>query len=107
MKPGNLVALLGVSLINAWASAHADDTLADSDVSTNAVIAGTTRPDNLIGTPGDDTLNGYGGADVMTGLAGNDIYIVDDFDDAVVEGPGEGVDRVRSSADAFELPEYV
>jgi Ca2+-binding RTX toxin-like protein len=70
------------------------------------VIAGTDGPDMLTGTLGDDFINGRDDADVMTGLAGNDIYVVDDYDDQVVEQADEGIDTVRVSA-SYAMPAYV
>jgi Ca2+-binding RTX toxin-like protein len=49
------------------------------------------------GTAGNDNLAGTTGADTMIGLAGNDSYTVNNCDDAVVEAPGEGIDKVTSS----------
>ncbi|RJF87382.1 calcium-binding protein [Oleomonas cavernae] len=43
-------------------------------------------------------LNGGRGADTMSGGSGNDIYVVDNLGDQVVEGAGEGIDLVQSSA---------
>ena len=40
---------------------------------------------------GDDTLDGGIGADIMPGGAGNDTYLVDDANDAITEGAGDGV----------------
>jgi len=59
-----------------------------------AVIQGTSGNDSLLGTGGADTFNGGPGADRMEGGLGNDIYYVDNAGDLVVEGVGEGNDRV-------------
>src|SRR5262245_16280280 len=60
------------------------------------VIIGTSGPDVLEGTPGADTLNGQGGADTMMGLGGDDVYFVNQADDEVLEGAGEGNDTIQS-----------
>ncbi len=46
---------------------------------------------------GDDTIDGAGGADRMAGGRGDDTYLVDDSGDLVIEGVGEGHDRVEAS----------
>lgn len=74
--------------------------------------AGTTGDDQVIGTGGRDVLNGMAGTDILMGMAGNDvldggsgadrmvggtgddIFYVDDVHDVVVEGAGEGNDRI-------------
>jgi Ca2+-binding RTX toxin-like protein len=71
-----------------------------------ALIIGTSAPDFLVGTPDADTLNGKGGADTMMGLGGDDTYIVNQADDEVIEGAGEGTDTIRSAA-TYTLPIYV
>jgi Ca2+-binding RTX toxin-like protein len=71
-----------------------------------ATIDGTSGPDTLEGTPDADTINGKGGADEMSGLGGNDTYIVDNVDDVVIEGAGEGKDKIKSMV-SYTLPIYV
>src|SRR5262245_27972177 len=71
-----------------------------------ATISGTAGADNLEGTPDADTINGGAGADEMSGLGGNDTYFVDNPDDVVIEGAGEGNDRIKSSV-SYTLPIYV
>jgi len=51
----------------------------------------------LLGNANNNTLNGAAGADEMRGGAGDDIYVVDDAGDVVIEGSGNGNDRVSSS----------
>jgi Ca2+-binding RTX toxin-like protein len=61
-------------------------------------ITGNAGVNLLTGNEGNDTLDGGAGADVMFGGLGNDIYIVDDKDDAAIEGFGGGTkDKVLSS----------
>ncbi len=48
----------------------------------------------IYGNNGVNTLNGNGGADVLYGLGGDDAYIVDWFDDTVLEAAGGGTDTV-------------
>lgn len=84
-----------------------------------ATINGNFLPNVLIGTGFADNINGFGGNDVLIGLAGNDVfdgapgaaigadvmigglgndtYFVDNPGDVVVEGFGEGIDRIVSS----------
>ena len=51
----------------------------------------------MFGAGGDDRLNGGLGADRTDGGLGNDTHMVDDAADIVVEGTGEGTDRVLAS----------
>jgi Ca2+-binding RTX toxin-like protein len=53
--------------------------------------------DQLYGGDGNDTLDGGAEVDMMAGGTGNDIYIVDNVDDQVTEGPGEGSDTIKAS----------
>ena len=70
-------------------------------------IWGFGGDDLLIGGPGDDDLDGGSGADRMEGGSGDDLYIVDSTGDQVVELPGEGVDVILTSLDAYALPANV
>lgn len=78
---------------------------------TNALL-GSEGPNRLSGGAGDDLLQGFGGDDTLVGGAGldrikgglgDDIYYVDNANDVVVEGDGEGVDRVAAAVD-YSLP---
>lgn len=70
------------------------------------LFVGTSGDDTLTGTPEADTLNGLGGADTMMGLGGDDAYTVNQADDEVIEGAGEGNDTIRTSV-TFSLPIFV
>lgn len=60
-------------------------------------LTGNSFANNIQGNAGANVLDGGGGADILVGLGGNDIYYVDDADDVVVEGEGEGTDSVYTS----------
>jgi Ca2+-binding RTX toxin-like protein len=58
---------------------------------------GNDLDNRLLGNDAANILDGLTGSDRMTGRLGNDIYVVDSSGDLVIEAPGEGTDRVRSS----------
>lgn len=60
-------------------------------------LIGSAFADMLTGDSGNNILDGGLGADTLTGGNGNDIYFVDNSGDAVNEGPGGGIDTVRST----------
>ncbi len=91
LRSATIMAIIG-TLLPAWA-------VADNFV-------GTSGPDVLEGTPDADTLDGKGGADTMMGLGGDDLYIVNQADDEVIEGAGEGNDTIGSAV-TYTLPIYV
>lgn len=70
-------------------------------------LDGGAGDDALLGGAGNDTLDGGAGADLMDGGAGDDLYVVDDLYDRIGElsGPGQGVDEIRTSAQAYRLEE--
>ncbi|NIX75194.1 cadherin-like domain-containing protein [Microvirga terricola] len=63
----------------------------------NDLLFGGEGLDQLLGGDGNDHLNGGMGQDRMAGDKGNDIYIVDDINDLVIEGRGEGTDTIYAS----------
>ncbi len=71
-----------------------------------ALIVGTSAADFLEGTPDADILDGKGGADTMMGLGGDDTYFVNQADDVVIEGAGEGTDTIKPNV-TYTLPIYV
>ena len=60
-------------------------------------VSGGNGDDRFYAYGGDDHLDGGRGIDVMYGGAGNDTYVVDDLQDAPIEGAGEGTDTVLAS----------
>ena len=66
----------------------------------NDTLKGGQGNDRLEGAAGDDRLDGGEGIDVTIGGGGSDWHYVDNVDDVVVEGAGEGTqDRVFASVD--------
>ncbi len=66
--------------------------------SANNTITGNAKANVLTGGAGDDVIDGGAGNDRMIGGAGSETYFVDSTGDVIVEAPGEGTDRVFSSA---------
>jgi Ca2+-binding RTX toxin-like protein len=64
-------------------------------------VAGTGNElaNRITGNWEGNRLDGRAGADTLIGGEGNDIYVVDTAGDRIVEAPGEGTDRVRSTID--------
>jgi uncharacterized protein (TIGR01370 family) len=60
------------------------------------ILSGAGGNDVLAGGGGDDFLVGGSGNDVMEGGAGNDTYYAEDGGDVIVEGVGQGNDRVAA-----------
>lgn len=65
----------------------------------NDDISGGAGNDVLDGGDGRDILDGGSDRDLMRGGDGDDLYFVDRAGDRVIEGRGQGVDRVVSSID--------
>ena len=63
----------------------------------NDTLLGGAGNDTLNGGDGNDILNGGADADFLFGGVGDDTYVIDSFDDLVVEEAGAGVDTVRAS----------
>ncbi len=57
--------------------------------------------DTLIGNAADNRLTGNGGTDTFYGGKGNDVFVVDGQGELVFENPGEGTDRVETSANYY------
>ena len=93
--------LTGNALDNIIAGAGGDDVL--NGAAGNDTLHGNGGNDVLIGGAGQDSMDGGAGDDTMTGGAGNDTYRVDSAGDVVAEGPGGGLDTIRTGLSAFSL----
>jgi Ca2+-binding RTX toxin-like protein len=60
-------------------------------------LSGNRGNNMLFGNAGNDILDGGAGADTLVGGNGDDTYILDSVQDVVIEGVGQGVDRIISS----------
>jgi Ca2+-binding RTX toxin-like protein len=96
--------VITASAVNAFLDLVGDDANQGGFVNVLGTITATARTftgngdaDTLLGSANDDVLNGRGGSDTMRGRAGNDTYVVDSIADQVIEGVGEGTDRVQSA----------
>ncbi len=75
--------------------------------SDNDRMTGSAGNDLLRGLVGNDTLGGSAGSDTLVGGAGNDTYLVNSYDDMVVEEAGSGYDRIKSSISIAKLADNV
>ncbi|MFO1250405.1 MAG: calcium-binding protein [Inhella sp.] len=73
-----------------------DDSLAAPAGYTKDILLGGAGRDSLTGNAANNWLNGGAGHDTLTGGQGDDTYVVDDSQDLVVEGAGEGTDEIQS-----------
>lgn len=64
----------------------------------NDYMYGGDGVDTMNGNDGNDYLDGGVGPDKMYGGVGNDVYIVNEYNDFILENVGEGFDVVRSFA---------
>ncbi len=87
--------LTGNDADNTLSGLAGDDTLIGGDG--NDTLEGGSGVDTLQGGIGNDVLDGGTGVDSLSGGAGDDTYIVDDFNDAVIEASNQGQDTVQSS----------
>ncbi|MEO1199808.1 MAG: hypothetical protein AAFX39_11345 [Pseudomonadota bacterium] len=69
----------------------------------NDILRGQGGDDILRGDNGDDLLNGGSGADTMIGGFGNDRFIVDNINDRVEDGNGQGDNDVVEASVSFTL----
>jgi len=67
---------------------------------------GNDLDNTILGTVVQNILDGGKGKDTLAGFAGNDTYIVDDFDDKVLENDKAGTDLVKSSV-TYTLSDFV
>jgi len=89
--------LTSVSYVLAAGSEIEKLTTNDNFATTAIDLTGNELGQYLFGNAGANRLDGAGGADVMVGLGGDDRYYIDTAADRVIEGVGEGYDRVLSA----------
>jgi len=73
-------------------------TTIDNLAATAINLTGNSLAQYIYGNAGSNQLDGGGGGDVMVGLGGDDFYYIRNAGDRVVEGSGEGNDRVLAAA---------
>ncbi len=80
----------GIDMVMSWGSYTLGDNVENLTLIGGANFSGT-------GNGLDNVIAGNSNANVLTGLGGNDTYIVDHWDDTVVENANQGIDGVLSS----------
>ncbi|MBX4929980.1 M10 family metallopeptidase C-terminal domain-containing protein [Rhizobium binae] len=83
------------SLIENVKAGSGSDTIVGNEA--DNTLWGNAGNDTLTGNSGNDTLDGGAGIDKMSGGVGNDVYVVDNFNDTVIENANEGTDTVRTT----------
>lgn len=61
-------------------------------------LTGNAFVNTIDGNAGNNFIDGAAGADVLIGFGGNDTYVVDNPFDRVIEGAGEGFDKIYTDA---------
>jgi|26BtaG_2_1085354.scaffolds.fasta_scaffold01415_3 Ca2+-binding RTX toxin-like protein len=103
LAAGQMFIGYGTKIENANGSKF-NDTITGNDY--DNTIYGMEGDDTLRGGAGNDYLSGGTGKDTLLGGSGNDVFIVDNYDDRVIEYSKQGNDTVYSTV-SFRLPEYV
>lgn len=70
-------------------------------------LRGSGGSDTIMGLGGNDYIHAGDGVDLLLGGKGDDVYKVTHNDDAIVEKPGQGFDRVISIAPTYTLSDHV
>ena len=91
----------GGGVISSASGIHGGYTIANGVVIENAY--GGSGNDTLTGNSAGNILDGGAGADTMTGGDGDDSYYVDNVGDVVIEGNGDGSDRVYTTLTSYAL----
>jgi Ca2+-binding RTX toxin-like protein len=73
----------------------------------NDTLSGGAGNDTLFGADGNDVLDGGLGNDTLSGGLGDDTYVVDAAGDFVIEGAGEGTDKVLTALSSYTLADNV
>ncbi|PDS81510.1 M10 family metallopeptidase C-terminal domain-containing protein, partial [Rhizobium sp. L43] len=89
------------SLIENVRAGSGSDTIVGNEA--DNTLWGNAGNDTLTGDSGNDTLDGGTGIDKMSGGVGDDVYIVDNFNDTVIENANEGTDTVRTAVGGITL----
>ncbi len=68
---------------------------------------GNAIANTIIGNSANNTLDGGAGLDTLIGGLGDDTYLVDEFDDVIVELASEGRDTVQTALNAYVLGSHL